>query len=84
MSYSDLDRDRKQEILINSYAFGLACKSLAGATGFDLELISQEFHSAASSVVASLSNLEVDQMIADIEKYRTTTRKPFVVVRKNS
>lgn len=84
MNYCDLDRDRKQELLINAYAFGLACKNLAGVTGFDLELISQELHTAASTVVHSLSDEEVNRLIADIEKDRITTNNPFVVVRKKA
>lgn len=65
--YADLDRRRKEHILVNQHANLLALDALARATGYSLEHWTHEIALRANDHVDKCNDLQIDAVIANLD-----------------
>lgn len=65
--YADLDRRRKEHLLVNQHASLLAIDALARATGYSLEHWTREITLRANEHVDRCNDLQIEAVIAQLD-----------------
>lgn len=71
MDYTQMDAERKRELLTNSNALITACNLLSSYTGIPCATLIGQLHAASHKVVHAMSEKEVRDVIIEMEQRRS-------------
>lgn len=75
MRYADLDRRRKEHILVNEHANWLALNALSKLTGHSFEHWAKEIGTVANNHVDDCNDAQIDAILANLDsQYDDTTQ----------